>query len=346
MSLGGAQKGGAGAGGEATPQPPALSVVMPVHNALPYLDESIQSVLEQTFTDFEFIILDDASTDGSTEKLREWAGRDARIRLCRSERNLGLSGSSNSVVRASSAEVVARMDADDVCHPERLMRQWEVLRGRSDVGLIGTLCDGIDAAGRTVRPRDRWRVVRRSALVPFPHGSVMFRRAVFDAVGGYREECLGGEDQDLFYRMAQSSRAVILPDVLYHYRYHADSSSLSFFMARAEGNNTLRRCDEKTARPAKGGANGDGRGQDLGAIRYASALRLWAGHRPETLRLLLARGVHRRWNAEAMYTLAWAAWARLSPGSLRACLRLFIRVRDRLVSLRLRDGRAYEWQLE
>jgi glycosyltransferase involved in cell wall biosynthesis len=166
---------------------PSISVVMPVHNALPFLEQSIASILEQSFGNFEFVILDDASTDGSSELLREWSRRDNRIRLHESGERLGLSRSSNAVVLRSRAPVVARMDADDIAHPDRLRRQWNVLDGCPDVALIGTLCNGIDASGREVRPRDRWRLVRRSSYIPFPHGSAMFRREVFDQVGGYDE---------------------------------------------------------------------------------------------------------------------------------------------------------------
>src|SRR5258705_2817877 len=102
---------------------PQISVVMPVHNALPFLDESIRSILEQTLKDFEFVILDDASTDGSTELLHEWLRRDTRIQLHQSRKRLGLSGSSNAVVAKAQARIVARMDADDVAHPDRLRRQ-------------------------------------------------------------------------------------------------------------------------------------------------------------------------------------------------------------------------------
>src|ERR1051325_5994192 len=93
---------------------PLISVVMPVYNALPFLDDSISSILRQTLSDFEFVILDDASTDNSVERLREWAARDKRIRLHESKQRLGLSGSSNAVLAEARASIVARMDADDI----------------------------------------------------------------------------------------------------------------------------------------------------------------------------------------------------------------------------------------
>ncbi len=321
------------------PSPPLLSVVMPVHNALPYLDESIKSILGQTFRDFEFVILDDASNDGSFEALSEWAKKDNRIRLHRSERNLGLSGSSNLVVRLARAPLIARMDADDVSCPDRLVRQWEVMQSLPDVALVGTLCDGIDAAGRRVRPRDRWRLIRRSEFPPFPHGSVMFRRAVFDEVGGYNEEYVSAEDQELFLRIARGKRVVVLPDALYHYRYHQENSTIFHLTTKAEDNNGQRRFVHDPRLPEGAGS------PDLRALRSAASMQLWAGQRPKLLRGLLAEGLLKL-NAQSVYTLAWAAWARVSPGSLRACLRGFIRTRDLLAGSRHRDGRVCEWRFE
>ncbi|MGI8704621.1 MAG: glycosyltransferase family 2 protein [Sphingomicrobium sp.] len=96
---------------------------MPVHNALPHLDAAVESILRQSFANFEFIILDDASTDGSTERLREWASKDSRIRLLEVTKNLGPALSSEYVACAASTPIVARMDADDVSYPERIEEQ-------------------------------------------------------------------------------------------------------------------------------------------------------------------------------------------------------------------------------
>src|ERR1044072_3635762 len=98
---------------------PVISVVMPVHNALPYLHESINSIVGQTLNDFEFVILDDASSDGSSEALQAWAQKDQRIKIYRSDKRLGLSASSNAVVRRSTLPIVARMDEDEVAPPDR-----------------------------------------------------------------------------------------------------------------------------------------------------------------------------------------------------------------------------------
>jgi glycosyltransferase involved in cell wall biosynthesis len=305
---------------------PLISVVMPVHNALPFLDQSIRSILEQTLADFEFVILDDASTDGSGELLREWSRRDQRIHLHESKKRLGLSGSSNAVASKARAPIVARMDADDVAHPDRLKRQWNVLASRPDVAVIGTLCNGIDASGRVVRPRDRWRLVRRSVYVPFPHGSAMFRREVFDQVGGYDEESSGGEDQDLFSRMAARGRVLTLPDVLYSYRYHSSNATL-FNGTRAVGENHSQN------------------GNALAAFYMLGAMRLWAGDPPNLLQPMLKKE-SLKWNPKTLMILVSAIWGHISPPTLRVFLRSSIRARDLLASVRVKDGRPYEWRLE
>jgi glycosyltransferase involved in cell wall biosynthesis len=305
---------------------PPISVVMPVHNARPFLGESIRSILEQTFSDFEFVILDDASTDGSVELLREWSLRDKRIHLHEGKKRLGLSGSSNAVVSKARASIVARMDADDIAHPDRLRRQWNIIDSRPDVAVIGALCNGIDASGREVRPRDRWRLVRRSVYIPFPHGSAMFRREVFDQVGGYDESANGGEDQDLFLRMASRGRVLTLPDVLYSYRYHSSNATL-FNGARAVGESHSQN------------------GNALAAFYMLGAMRLWAGDPPMLLEPMLKKK-SLKWNPKTLMILASAIWGHISPPTLRVFLRSSIRARDLLASVRVKDGRPYEWRLE
>jgi glycosyltransferase involved in cell wall biosynthesis len=243
---------------------------MPVYNAFSFLDDSIGSILGQTLGDFELVILDDASTDKSIECLREWAARDQRIQVHESKKRLGLSASSNAVVAEARASIVARMDADDIAHPDRLRRQWEILRNCPDVAVVGTLCNGIDVTGREVRPRDRWRLVRRSGYIPFPHGSAMFRRELFDNLGGYDEIAIAGEDQELFSRMAAHGRVVILPEVLYSYRYHSNNATLL---------SGLRAVSE----------NDSHNGETLAALYMLGAMRLWAGEPPMLLELMLKR---------------------------------------------------------
>jgi glycosyltransferase involved in cell wall biosynthesis len=305
---------------------PQISVVMPVHNGREFLDESIKSILAQTLSDFEFVILDDASTDGATELLREWAQRDARIQLHQSNIRLGLAGSSNAVVSKARAPIVARMDGDDIAHPDRLRRQLNIMEGRPDIVVIGTLCDGIDASGRVVRPRDRWRLVRRSCYIPFPHGSVMFRRDAFDAVGGYNENAKRAEDQDLFARMSAKGRVVTLPDILYSYRYHSNNATLN---------------NGRSAVVEDHSQNGNA----LAAFYMLGAMRLWAGDPPGLLQPMLEKK-SLLWNPKTLLVFGSALWGHLNPPTLRAFLRLSIHTRDLLASVRVKDGRPYEWRSE
>ena len=305
---------------------PLISVVMPVYNALPFLDDSISSILGQTLGDFEFVILDDASTDNSIERLRNWAARDKRIQIHESKKRLGLSGSSNAVVAHARASIVARMDADDIAHPDRLRRQWEIIQNSPDVAVVGTLCNGIDATGREVRPRDRWRLLRRSGYIPFPHGSAMFRREVFDKVGGYEETAIAGEDQHLFSRIAEHGRIVTLPDVLYSYRYHSNNATLF---------NGLRAIGE----------NHSNNGESLAAFYMLGAMRLWAGESPMLLKPMLKHKSF-KWDPRSLMIFISALWGHVSPLTLKIVLRGSIRVRDLLASITVKDGKPYEWRSE
>lgn len=332
---------------------PSLSVVMPVYNALPYLDESIRSILAQTFSDFEFVILDDASTDGSTERLRQWAQKDGRIRLFEGESNLGASASSNYVVRASRAPLVARMDADDISHPERLQKQWEIMQSHPEVALLGTFTEGITADGRLVLPRDRWRLARRRHLQPFAHGSIMFRREVFERVGGYREECAGWEDYDLCLRVNRTGRIFVLADALYRYRYQVSSIMGRTFLRHVEQVIRLEQpcLSEVSAasQPVRTTTTGKSSRVDLDALADSlyrvGYLRLLSGHPPQILGELCRHRVFGL-RPRRLRTLALATLGSLSHRGLRLLLRTYIRGRDLLGSLTIKDGEIHEWRPE
>jgi len=307
---------------------PSLSVVMPVHNGLPFLDQSIRSIIDQTFTDFEFIILDDASTDGSDRILRKWEKRDNRIRLFRSDQKLGLSASSNLVVEKAAGSIVARMDADDISHRDRLRCQWAVFESRPDVVVVGTLCQGIDADGRVTRPRDRWRLVRYSPYVPFPHGSAMFRRDAFNRIQGYDEQLSYGEDQEVFCKMTTVGSVVTLPDVLYYFRYHTGNSTLVWV---ADDTSAITRISQRN-------------GHDLADLYLIGAMRLWSGEPPRILPKLFSKKVL-HWNMRSLLALSSATLGSISPAALRFLLRSLIRGRDMMAGLVVKDGRPYQWRL-
>jgi glycosyltransferase involved in cell wall biosynthesis len=331
---------------------PPMSVVMPVHNGERFLDAGVRSILDQTFQDFEFVILDDASTDGTPDMLADWARRDPRIRLARSNVRLGCAGGGNRLVTEARAPLAARMDADDVSDPDRLRRQVSVLNSRPEVCLTGTLWDGIDAAGRPIRPVDRWRVLRRSPFAPFMHGSIAFRREAFWQAGGYREACEHWEDLDLYIRMSELGPVVVLLDLLYHYRLHLEGSVLRSDQGELrKALDLMRRCLAARRARMDYGTLLDGAGNlDDGALDpyylYAvGARRLWAGLRPGIVDQIPRM---RRWplNLRAGAVLVLALWGEAHPRSLRAALRAHIRVLDALAGLRLPLGKGAtaEWR--
>lgn len=330
---------------------PPVSVVMPVRNALPYLHDAVRSILAQTHGDFEFVIRDDASTDGSAQALHAWASRDPRIRFYAGSEALGPAGNSNWVVRESRGALVARMDADDVSHPDRLRRQLEVLRRHPDAVMVGTLSEGIDARSRRMRGRDLWRLAASSPFAPFPHGSVTFRRAVFDTIGGYREACDYWEDMDLFLRFARAGRVLVLPDALYRYRFSGASSRVvsgQASMDRALG--VMYRCLEEHRRgrsyePLLAAASPAARPSrpDPRIICAAGSVRLWSGQSTGTLRALLRSGALRG-DGTSLRVLAWSLLGAAAPGVLRRGLRTLAWARNIRLRRRFVDGVGYDWR--
>lgn len=327
-----------------------LSVVMPVHNALPHLDEAVRSILEQSLADFEFVIFDDGSTDGSAERLRHWAARDSRIRLVRSEKNLGPVASSNRVVDLARAPLIARMDADDVSHPDRLKLQLEVLQRCPDVGVIGTMHETIDPDGRKLREPNYWRLFQKAWFVPFPHGSIMYRREIFDRLGGYREECVFWEDQDFFLRASKTTKIVTLAAPLYQHRHSPVSTRLASDQARVERSVDLmyrsverladsRGYDELLRQP------GPARDRKVDPRVFISlgSIVLWAGDRPRLVRRLLSRA-ELGFNIRTASAFVWTSWASLSPSTLRAFMRLLADLRNSAVSRRTLESGAVEWR--
>jgi glycosyltransferase involved in cell wall biosynthesis len=310
-----------------------VSVVMPVHNALPHLDAAVRSILAQSHGNFEFVIFDDGSSDGSTERLREWAAQDRRIRLFEGERNLGPVGSSNFVVEHSTAPLIARMDADDISHPDRLRQQVEVLRDNRAVGLVGTLFEVIDGRGRLLRGAEVWRLARKTPFVPFPHGSIMFRRDIFERVGGYRKQCEFWEDQDLVLRMASEAQICVILTALYQHRQWTSNTRVASDRERVENAvdlmyRSIARLEQNRsyddllqARPMRGAR------VDPRVFIASGSLLLWAGGRPRLFRRLLSRG-RLEFDMRTFSALVWTAWASISPTSLRAFLGVLLRARN------------------
>lgn len=217
---------------------PAVSVLMSVYNGERFLREALDSVLGQTFADFEFIVVDDASTDRSAAILAEVT--DPRLHVLRQQRNAGLVEALNLAASQASGALLARMDADDVAKPERLALQ--VLRFQQQPGLVllGTAFDLMDARGaalgrQTVKTGD---AQLRNALIEgnqFGHPTTMMRADAFRTVGGYR--ALAGrfaQDYDLWLRLAGMGEIDNLQEALLRYRVHEGQISVDKIVAQRE----------------------------------------------------------------------------------------------------------------
>lgn len=211
---------------------PTISVAMSVYNAERFLASAIDSVLSQTFTDFEFLILDDGSSDSSREIIAAAAARDARIRPIVRE-NRGLVASLNQLLSEARAPLIARMDADDLCMPERFARQVAFLAAHPDHGVIGSYTRDIDEDGTAYPSSGADHPVTHEAFVHniehggplIAHPSVLYRRDVVLAAGGYHGAFRHCEDFDLWLRLAHRTRIANLPDRLLHYRHYAGQVS-------------------------------------------------------------------------------------------------------------------------
>jgi hypothetical protein len=244
----------------ASTHPPEVTVLMAVYNGARFLDDAIKSIRAQTYGNYEFLIIDDGSTDASTQILARQAAADTRIRILTQE-NRGLIASLNRGFQESAGEFIARMDADDVARPQRLAAQVEFLNGHPDIALVGGAVEIIDTHGRPSQivrlpetpERLRWHM--RNLGCALAHPTVMFRRqAVLDA-GGFRPGYQHAEDYDLWLRMLDRHDFANLSEVLLSYRRHEGSISnrhttqqiLSAFCARVAAGRRVRGLDDPTS---------------------------------------------------------------------------------------------------
>jgi len=207
-----------------------LSVVMPVYNAEKYLAESIESILNQTFKDFEFIIIDDGSTDSSLSIIKKY-DNDKRIKLIE-HANYGISKSVNEGIGLSRFDLIARMDADDIAHNERLEKQIKYLLNNNDCGVLGTQATVIDMYGNELYksniPTESKHLIKKLPYgSPFYHGSVMFRKRLFEKTGGFNEfNRQFNEDTELWMKMKDITEFRNLDEHLYYYRITPTAGSL------------------------------------------------------------------------------------------------------------------------
>jgi hypothetical protein len=257
---------------------PPVTVLMPVRNGLPWLREALESLASQTMGDFELLVLEDGSTDGTAEFLAAWS--DHRLRVIPT-RGIGMAAALNLGLDAARAPLVARHDADDVSAPHRLEAQVAYLASRPDVGVVATAADYIDAHGRAI-DNDWVRTVRIqhdaaltpeqvAALMPLTccvtHGSIMARAEVLRAAGGYQRGIWPVEDYDLWLRLLPETALAKLPERLYRYRIHDAQLSghvrdRQLVEALSAKFRYLRRVVPQLPTPARLTVVGEGRGAD------------------------------------------------------------------------------------
>jgi len=213
------------------PHIPAVSVVMGAYNAQRYVAEAIGGILGQTFADFEFIVVDDGSTDQTLSIIREFAARDPRMKVLQIPHG-GIVDAANVGLQQAQAELIARADADDVSLPQRFEKQVRYLAENPEVICVGSRLLLIEPYGAVVG-ESRHKLTHddidaellQGSGWSMPQPAAMIRKAAIDKVGGYRNEYLWSEDLDLFLRLAEVGRLANLPDILVKYRNHPGSTN-------------------------------------------------------------------------------------------------------------------------
>lgn len=210
-------------------QLPLVSVVMAVYNAGKYLDSAIISILQQDYPRFEFIIVDDGSTDESYSTLQRHAAADPRIRLVR-QQNKGPAAARNAGIYLAQGKYVAIMDADDISHCTRLSLQTIFLESHPECVALGTRLIMIDPddewiADETDRPRTHAEILKfmQTGLGAIANPSAMIRTDLLKQLGGYDEQYPAAEDLDLWFRISEHGQLANLPEALHDYRLHETS---------------------------------------------------------------------------------------------------------------------------
>jgi glycosyltransferase involved in cell wall biosynthesis len=212
---------------------PRVSVVMPVYNGERFIAEAVRSVLASEFRDYELLILDDGSTDGSTAVARRIAGDDSRVRIIQLPHG-GIAATRNAGLEHARADYIANLDSDDAMFPHRLALQVAYLDAHPECVAVGSRSVVVDADSKPVGMVGRYFThedIDRSLLEgnggAIGNDSAMIRKRVAIAVGGYAPQLqTSGEDHDMWLRLAEAGRLVCLPDVLNRYRIHQSNASL------------------------------------------------------------------------------------------------------------------------
>ena len=225
--------------------PGLVSIVITVYNKLPYLTDCLTSLLNQTYPSWELILIDDASTDGSYEKIMNWLNsnepllREGKgIYTLRLPRNTGYAGAITAGMYLAKGEFIAIQDADDLSHPERLARQVLYLNNNPQMDLLGTNYEVFEDGKPDNRKSVHWlkygdqigKVYTKGGHC-ICHGTAMIRGAVFDRIGGHTRRIEGAEDYEFIAKVIKPGARNVdnLREVLYYYRKHQNQRSRNYF---------------------------------------------------------------------------------------------------------------------
>ncbi len=205
---------------------PVLSIIMPLYNSERFIGQAIQSLLTQSFKEFELIIIDDASSDGSLDIVKEF--KDGRIRILINEKNQGISFTRNKGLNVARGRFIAPFDSDDVAMPDKFAKQVRFLGSHPGYGMIGSWAQLIDHDGNFLKKR--WKLPAKPKAIPaillfrnyFCHSSIIMRREAIP-IGGYDDRLQIGEDYKMWIEIARKWKVWNLSDYLLHYRVHPES---------------------------------------------------------------------------------------------------------------------------
>jgi glycosyltransferase involved in cell wall biosynthesis len=206
---------------------PLISVVMGVHNGERYLREAVNSIIQQTYEHWEFIIIDDCSSDGTAGILKSY--KDKRIRIIRNDENLGLTKSLNKGIELAKGDYIARLDADDISLPGRFEQQLKFMEADKELGATASFTyvinENSEVVGQSKQPTDSHALMLALKVnTAFgPHGSVLMRSEAVQKVGAYDPDFKRSQDYDLWLRLAQHFKLQVIPQLLYKWRSHSDS---------------------------------------------------------------------------------------------------------------------------
>lgn len=223
---------------------------MSVHNGLPYLPAALKSILSQTVSEIEVVVVDDGSTDGTAACLAAWALQDRRVTVLTNDARSGQSAGLNRAVAASQAPWIAVLDADDVALPHRMERQLEFASRHRDLGVAGCLAYYIDPQGRRIgkahhdlsTPRVFRQYMQKGEAIGLLHSGALIQRSALEKAGGYRSAFEPANDCDLWNRLSETGEILVQQEFLIEYRIHGRSLSAQSFLGMRLKYEWIRAC--------------------------------------------------------------------------------------------------------